>query len=235
MWSIETSGLTKRFSQRWVLRGIDLQVKAGEFVSLLGSNGAGKTTLIKILSTLMQPSGGVVKIAGLILGEEDEKIRQHVGLLSHSTYLYDELTAYENLLFYGKLRTIPTIVERTLQTLKDVGLSAFSHSRVRTFSSGMRKRLAIAKLLLAPPEVIFLDEPYAGLDREGIEMLNHWLMALNAEGRTIFMVTHNNDQARSLGARCLFLSQGKLTSPPLPSSSKGKGEGEFEERTTYVF
>jgi len=223
MWSIETSGLTKRFSQRWVLRGIDLQVHEGEFVSLFGSNGSGKTTLIKILSTLMQPSGGVAKIAGLTLGEEDEKIRQHVGLLSHSTYLYDELTAYENLLFYGKLRAIPAIEETALHALKEVGLATFSHSRVRTFSSGMRKRLGIAKLLLAPPEIIFLDEPYAGLDKEGIEMLNHWLVTLNVEGRTIFMVTHNDAQARSLGARCLFLSQGKLV------------PGEFKERTSYVF
>jgi heme exporter protein A len=214
-WAIETRGLTKRYGYRQVLCGIDLCVKPGEFLVLFGPNGAGKSTLIRILCTLTTPSSGVATVAGHDLTDDPDGVRANVGLISHSTYLYDDLTASENVRFYLRLHGVATMAHRINDVLKVTGLEHAMHQRVRTFSTGMKKRLCIAKVMAHPPRVLFLDEPYSGLDEAGIGMLNRFLLMLTAEGCTVFMVTHHREQGLATGDRILYLRGGRLcTEPP---------------------
>jgi len=213
-WAIETHGLTKRYGYRHALRSIDLRVNAGEFVVLLGPNGAGKSTLLRILCTLMKPSSGEGKVVGYDIAEEPDKVRAHIGLLAHSTYLYDDLTAAENLRFYLRMQGHAAIDQHAIEALKMTGLTHVMHNRVRTFSTGMKKRLSIAKLVAHPPRVLFLDEPYSGLDEQGIRMLNRFLLSLKTEGCTIFMVTHHREQGLATGDRVLYLDGGRLCTEP---------------------
>jgi heme exporter protein A len=214
-WAIETHDLAKRYGARQVLSGVDLCVKPGEFLVLFGPNGAGKSTLIRILCTLMKPSGGTAKVAGYDLTDDPDGVRAHIGLIGHSTYLYEDLTASENLRFYLRLRGVDAEERRIAEALTVTGLSRARSHRVRTFSTGMKKRLCIAKIVAHPPRVLFLDEPYSGLDEDGIRMLNRFLLTLKTEGCTVFMVTHHREQGLATGDRALYLDGGRLhTEPP---------------------
>jgi heme exporter protein A len=214
-WAIQTSDLTKRYGYRQVLSGIDLYVKAGEFLVLFGPNGAGKSTLIRILCTLMKPSGGTAKVAGCDIADDPDGVRANIGLIGHSSYLYEDLTAIENLRFYLQMHGVDAIEHRIAQALKVTGLERAMLNRVRTFSTGMKKRLCVAKIVARPPRVLFLDEPYSGLDDEGIRMLNRFLLSLKMEGCTVFMVTHHREQGLATGDRALYLEGGKLHAEPL--------------------
>jgi heme exporter protein A len=213
-WAIETRDLTKYFGYRQVLGGIDLSVKSGEFLVLFGPNGAGKSTLIRILCTLMKPSGGTAKVAGYDIADESDGVRSNIGLIGHSNYLYDDLTASENLRFYLRLHGADAIDHRVAEALEVTGLEGAMSNRVRTFSTGMQKRLCIAKSVAHPPRVLFLDEPYSGLDEEGIRMLNRFLLTLKMQGSTVFMVTHHREQGLATGDRALYLEGGKLRMKP---------------------
>jgi heme exporter protein A len=209
-WAIETRELTKRYGYRQVLHGIDLCVKPGEFVVLFGPNGAGKSTLIRILCTLMQPSGGMAKVAGYDIRDDPDGVRANIGVIGHSTYLYEDLTAIENLRFYLRLHDADAVEPRIAAAVKLTALERAMHHRVRTFSTGMKKRLCIARIVAHPPRVLFLDEPYSGLDEEGIRMLNRFLLTLKTEGCTVFMVTHHREQGLATGDRVLYLRDGRL-------------------------
>ena len=213
-WAIETQNLTKRYGPRIVLRGIDLCVNAGEFLALFGPNGAGKSTLIRILCTLMKPSSGTAKVAGHDVVDDPDGVRRNVGLLSPSTHLYDDLTAAENLRFYLCLRGADAIDLRLNDAFKAAGLDHAMDQRVRTFSTGMKKRLCIAKIMAYPPRVLFLDEPYSGLDEGGIRMLNRFLLGLKKDGCTVFMVTHYREQGLATADRAIFLDHGRLRPEP---------------------
>jgi heme exporter protein A len=213
-WAIETRDLTKRYGYRQVLSGVDLCVKPGEFLVLFGPNGAGKSTLIRILCTLMKPSGGTAKIAGYDIADEPDAVRAKIGLISHSSYLYEDLTAIENLRFYLRMHGVDATAGRIAEALQVTGLERAIFNRVRTFSTGMKKRLCIAKIVARPPRVLFLDEPYSGLDEEGIRMLNRFLLTLKTEGCTVFMVTHHREQGLATGDRALYLDAGKLCTEP---------------------
>jgi heme exporter protein A len=214
-WAIETYYLTKRYGYRPILSGVDLCVKPGEFVVLFGPNGAGKSTLIRILCTLMKPSGGTAKVAGYDIADDPDRVRTHIGLIGHSSYLYEDLTAVENLRFYLRMYGADTIERRIADALQVTGLERAISNRVRTFSTGMKKRLCIARIVAYPPRVLFLDEPYSGLDEDGIRMLNRFLLTLKTEGCTVFMVTHHREQGLATGDRALYLGAGKLwTEPP---------------------
>lgn len=221
-WAIETHGLTKRYGPRQVLRGIDLTVKRGEFLVLFGPNGAGKSTLIRILCTLMRPSGGTAKVADCDIAEDADGVRARIGLIAHSTHLYEDLTACENLRFYLRLRGASDVEHRIMEALKATGLERVLHSRVRTFSMGMKKRLCIAKIMAHPPPVLFLDEPYSGLDEQGIGMLNGFLRSLKTAECTIFMATHHREQGLATGERALYLYGGRLCSEPPPIGQMGQ-------------
>jgi heme exporter protein A len=213
-WAIETRDLTKYYGYRQVLGGIDLSVKAGEFLVLFGPNGAGKSTLIRILCTLMKPSGGTAKVAGYDIADESDGVRSNIGLIGHSNYLYDDLTAIENLRFYLRMHGVDAIEHRVAEALEVTGLEGAMSNRVRTFSTGMQKRLCIAKSVAHPPRVLFLDEPYSGLDEDGIRMLNRFLLTLKMRGSTVFMVTHHREQGLATGDRALYLEGGKLHMKP---------------------
>jgi heme exporter protein A len=219
-WAIEIHGLTKQYSYRPVLAGVDLCVKPGEFLVLFGPNGAGKSTLIRILCTLMKPSGGTAKVAGYNIADDPDGVRARIGLIGHSTYLYEDLTAIENMRFYLRMHGVDAVERRIAEAVQLTGLERSRSNRVRTFSTGMKKRLCIARIVAHPPPILFLDEPYSGLDEEGIRMLNRFLLSLKTEGCTVFMVTHHREQGLATGDRTLYLDGGKLRAwSPLPSGA----------------
>ena len=168
---IEVRGLVKSFGSKVALEGVDLDVAEGEFLTLVGPNGAGKTTLIRILATLTRPTEGSVRVAGYDLAGQGTGIRRRIGLASHQTLLYGDLSAEENLRFYGRMYEVPDLEERITALLQRVGLEHRRHDLVRTFSRGMQQRLSIARALLHDPAILLLDEPYTGLDQQAAEVL----------------------------------------------------------------
>jgi heme ABC exporter ATP-binding subunit CcmA len=207
-WSIETKALTKSFDERPVLRGVNLRIESGEHVALLGPNGAGKTTLIKILSTIMYPTSGKVMVCGLDAREKSEEVRRRIGVVSHSTYLYNNLTAFENLDFYRRLYDVP--VQRIGEVADMVGMKLRLHDRINTLSRGMQQRFSIARALLHNPGIMLLDEPETGLDQQAISLL--WEIFRSEKGgrRTLVLTTHNLERGLELADRFLILSGGKI-------------------------
>jgi heme ABC exporter ATP-binding subunit CcmA len=207
-WSIETKALTKSFDERPVLRGVNLRIESGEHVALLGPNGAGKTTLIKILSTIMYPTSGKVMVCGLDASEKSEEVRRRIGVVSHSTYLYNNLTAFENLDFYRRLYDVP--VERIGEVADMVGMKLRLHDRVNTLSRGMQQRFSIARALLHNPGIMLLDEPETGLDQQAISLLWEIFRSEKEGRRTLVLTTHNLERSLELADRFLILSRGKI-------------------------
>ena len=183
--------VTKRFGASSALQGIDLQLESGKCLGLVGPNGAGKTTLLKILSTLSAPSSGTVTIAGLDASRAAERIRPLLGVLSHRTFLYGHLTAFENLHFYGRLLGVVQLGERIGEVLETVGLATLGRQLVRTYSRGMQQRLAIARAILHRPRLLLLDEPYNALDGQAVDRLQELLRQLSREGHTVVISTHD--------------------------------------------
>ncbi len=207
---IEVHKLTKRFGLKTVLRGLDFHVESGEFVALLGPNGAGKTTFLRILATLSRPAFGEVRLAGYLLPQQAAAVRRRLGVVSHLPLLYGDLTAEENLRFYGKLYNVPGLELRTAEVLEMVGLLARRRDLVRTFSRGMQQRLAIGRAVLHDPEVLLLDEPHTGLDQDACVMLDQSLREVAARGRTVIMTSHDLARAADLAARFDVLSRGQI-------------------------
>ncbi|MEJ2413510.1 MAG: heme ABC exporter ATP-binding protein CcmA [Anaerolineales bacterium] len=201
--------LVKRFGPMTVLRELDFAVAEGEFVALLGPNGAGKTTLLRILATLSRPTSGLVRIASYQLAQAGPELRAHLGVVSHQPLLYGDLTARENLIFYGKLYGISQ--ERIQEVLALVGLGSRQDDLVRTYSRGMQQRLAIGRAILHNPKILLLDEPHTGLDQEAGEILDRVLQEVALEGRTVVMTSHDLVRAASLATRIDLLSRGKIT------------------------
>lgn len=207
---IEIRGLVKSFGHKAVLRGIDLEVTDGQFLTLVGPNGAGKTTLIRILATLSKATAGTVLIDGFDLADDSVDIRRHTGLVSHQTLLYGDLTPDENLRFYGRMYDVPDLEDRIGVVLRQVGLEGRRHDPVRTFSRGMQQRLSIARAILHQPSILLLDEPDTGLDQHAAEMLHELLASVGTEGRTVLMTTHNLERGLSMGDRVAILAGGRI-------------------------
>jgi heme exporter protein A len=218
---ISTRKLTKRFGHRAVLRGIDLEVAEGEFVGLLGPNGAGKTTLLRVLASLARPSAGAVNVAGNALPGQAAAVRRQIGVLSHHPLLYGDLSAEQNLAFFGRLYALADLDRRMAEALALVGLAARRRDVVRTFSRGMQQRLAIARALLHDPQVLLLDEPYTGLDQDASAMLDKVLAEVAGQGRTVLMTSHDLARAAALCTRFDVLVNGKLTAS-MPRSALEK-------------
>ena len=207
---IQINGLMKQYGFNPVLRGVNLHVQPGEFVTLVGPNGASKSTLMRIVATLLKPTAGEVKIGGWLMPQFSSRVRRHIGLVSHQTLLYGDLTAAENLLFFAKLYQLDNSQERVTQALKRVGLAARERDAVRTFSRGMMQRLTLARATLHEPDVLLLDEPYTGLDQDASTLLDSLLQREAANGRTILMITHDLVHGLNLCDRIAILSRGKI-------------------------
>src|SRR5512144_2709408 len=202
--------LVKRFGMKTVLSGLDFDVQPGEFVALLGPNGAGKTTFLRILASLSRPTLGEVSIAGYSLPGQASAVRRRLGIVSHLPLLYGDLTAEENLRFYGRMYSVPQADKRITEVLELVGLSSRRRDLVRTFSRGMQQRLAIGRAVLHDPEVMLFDEPYTGLDQDASTMLDDLLRTVAAQGRTIVMTSHDLARAQDVATRFDILSRGVI-------------------------
>lgn len=208
---IEVKKLVKRFGLKTVLCGLDFQVKEGEFVALLGPNGAGKTTFLRILASLARPSLGEIRIAGYRLPAQAAAIRRRLGVVSHMPLLYGDLTAEENLIFFGRMYDVPRLAQRIDEVLELVGLTARRRDLLRTFSRGMQQRLAIGRAVLHNPEVMLFDEPHTGLDQDACDMLDKILRDVAARGRTVVMTSHDLARVEDLASRFDVLSRGVIT------------------------
>lgn len=207
---IEVRGLTKIFGVNAVLRGLDLTVERGQFLTLLGPNGSGKTTLLRILGALARPTGGIVQIGGWDLPREADYVRAQLGVVSHLPLLYDTLSAEENLVFFARLYDLSDRQARIENVLRRVGLWRRARDEVRTYSRGMQQRLAIARAILHDPAVLLLDEPYTGLDQDAAALLDDLLREVAVAGRTVIMTTHDLRRGHTLADRVAILSRGKI-------------------------
>ena len=207
---IEITNVTKEYGLTPVLRGVNLQVEAGKFTTLVGANGAGKTTLLRSVATLAKASGGSVKVGGWQLPDYADKVRQHIGLVSHQSLLYGDLSAEQNLTFFAKLYGLQDGAERVQAVLKQVGLQVRQRDAVRTYSRGMVQRLTIARATLHQPDVLLLDEPYTGLDQEAAFLLDELLLREKTAGRTILLITHNLQRGLHLADEVAILHKGKI-------------------------
>ena len=208
--AIQVQGLTKTFSNHPALRELDLEVGQGESVVIFGPNGAGKTTLIKVLATILNPSSGRILVDGLSLKNSAEEIRRRIGVVTHQTFLYNNLTACENLEFYSRMYDVPAYKERIHEVIALVGMTARRYDRVDTLSRGMQQRISIARSLLHKPSIMLLDEPETGLDQQAISMLWEALQAGGDGKRTTILTTHNLERGLELGDRLLILAGGKI-------------------------
>ncbi len=206
--AIDVSGLTKSFGERPALRGIDLQVAQGERLVIFGPNGAGKTTLVKTLSTLLKPSSGRIFLEGMDIRSKPSQIRSRLSLVSHQTFLYDDLTVYENLKFYGRMYDVPALNERIGELVTWLQVESRLYDRVGTLSHGLQQRVTIARAVLHNPSILFLDEPEIGLDQQASLAIGD---IMKADGRrTVVMTTHNLERGLELGREILILNKGKV-------------------------
>ena len=209
-YDIQAEGLKKSFGNFDALRGVDLHVKRGEFMTLFGPNGAGKTTLIKLLATLTSPTSGTLSVYGYDVRKDVNNIRSVIGVISHDPYLYENLSAFENIKFFGTLYGLDDVDNRARSVIKQVGLEKRMNDLVRTFSRGMKQRLTVARAIVHEPKILLLDEPYTGLDQHGAQIFGEMLSDLKSQRRTILMTTHNIDEGLELSDRIGILAKGKI-------------------------
>lgn len=195
---IETENLTKKFGDTLAVDRLNLNVKEGEVFGFLGPNGAGKTTTVRMLTSLIGPTGGTALVNGHRLGEEDTEIRRSVGVLTETPGMYDNLSAEFNLEIYARLYEVQDPKGQVEKYLHMLGLWDRRLDAAGTFSKGMKQKLAIARALLHEPKILFLDEPTSALDPEAAMLVRDFIMELRKEGRTIFLCTHNLDEADRL-------------------------------------
>jgi heme exporter protein A len=208
---LEAKGLTRRFGARVALDRLDLAVAAGEAIAIFGPNGAGKSTLCRLLTSTLKPTSGTLRVAGHDPRRQELTVKRMFGVVSHHTFLYDALSARENLLFFARLCGVADPAARVEAMLRTVGLSDRGDDPVRGFSRGMQQRIALSRALLHEPEILLLDEPFTGLDPQATRWLESTIAGLRAAGTTILMVTHDPARGLALTDRWILLSRGRLT------------------------
>ncbi len=228
-YDIKAEGLMKSFGPVEALRGVDLGVRKGEFYTLFGPNGAGKTTFIKILSTLAKPSSGRLTVAGLDAVKDPDGVRAATGVLSHDPFLYENLSAFENIKFFGIMYGVHDADGRAGELIDRVGLGKRMHDLVRNFSRGMKQRLAVARAIVHDPSILLLDEPYTGLDQHGAGVFGEMLSMLKSDGRTILMTTHNIEEGLGRSDRIGILAGGRMV-----YESPGEGVDREAFRGIYI-
>ena len=195
---IKTEELTKEFEKKIAVKGLNLDIHEGEVFGFLGPNGAGKTTTIRMLASLIGPTHGSATVNGYRIGYEDKQIRSTVGVLTETPGMYDNLSAEQNLRIFAELYDIQDVSGQVEKYLKMLDLWGRRNDSAGTLSKGMKQKLAIARALVHEPRILFLDEPTAGLDPEAAHMLRDFIAELRTQGRTIFLCTHNLDEADRL-------------------------------------
>ncbi|MDZ7374122.1 MAG: heme ABC exporter ATP-binding protein CcmA [candidate division KSB1 bacterium] len=207
---VEVRSLTKVYGTRYALREVSFQARAGRVLGVFGPNGAGKSTLIRILAGQTRPTSGQVFLLGKRSDASGPELRRHVGVIGHHTYLYEELTALENLRFYARMYGLRFQERELLTALAKVGLEERAHEPVRAFSRGMLQRLALARATLHDPSILLLDEPYTGLDQSASALLDELLKEMRGTGRTILVVTHDVERGLELVDDVLVLVRGRV-------------------------
>lgn len=207
---LEAQGLEKRIGVKQVLSGLDLELRQGRFLTIFGPNGAGKSTFLRVAAGLISPSGGRLKVFGLDPAEEGVAYRRRLGFLSHASFLYDNLTAAENLRFYAELYGLKNSAPTVAGLLEEAGLSLFANDTVRGFSRGMVQRLAIARAIIHSPDLLFLDEPYTGLDQSAALILNGVLTRFKGQGKTVIMVSHNFAEGLTPADEVAVIARGRV-------------------------
>lgn len=200
--------IDKKYGGLYALRRVSFEVAPGECVVLAGRNGSGKTTLLRIAAQLVRPTSGEVSFPTASSENQSRKIR--AGFVAHATMVYDELTAEENLLLFARLEGMPDPQRRAESLLEDVGLSRRRDSLVRTFSRGMRQRMAIARALVHEPSLLLLDEPATGLDPQGAQWLAETLRRLQGNGYTMLMSLHGESELSAMASRAIRLDAGAI-------------------------
>ena len=228
--ALEVRDLSRTFGARKALDRVSFDLPKGAFLSIFGPNGAGKSTLLKVLSTLTVPSKGTAHVLGLDVVQGAVELRERMGFISHNPLLYPDLSAEENLEFFAELYCLEKPKERISELLTAVELDHRRLDLVRTFSRGMIQRLSIARALLHEPEVLFLDEPYSGLDPHAMDILDG-LIASVREQHTFVMVSHDLAKGLELCSHALILSKGKVV---LFEDKEFIDEDEFGDRKSVV-
>ena len=207
--TIEARDLGKTFGlHQYALRHVDLVVRPGTRVAIFGPNGAGKTTLLKLMGGLLRPSEGWLRVGGVAPSDPGPgaRARALLGILSHQTYLYDELTPTENLLLYGRLYGLLDLRRRVAEALDGVGMAVSSRRPLRHLSRGMQQKVQIAAILLHEPELLILDEPFSGLDPVNRSLIIEIMKELSSRGTTLILSTHLMDQVQALCERIILVS-----------------------------
>lgn len=206
--ALEVDAVWKYYGDFPALRDIVLSVESGSTVALLGRNGAGKTTLLRILAGLSKPSKGTVHVNGA--DARLESTRRRIGVLGHGISLYDELSAIENLLLFGRLYGLPDPTKRAEEMLERTGLDRVRDGLVREFSRGMRQRLAVARVFMHDPDLLLLDEPFTALDDRAIAVLHSLLAEIHQKGGTVVMSTHQLREALELATHVTLIQRGQI-------------------------
>jgi len=226
---IETENLAKIFRGNVrAVDGISIEVRKGEIFGLLGPNGAGKSTLIRLLCTLTRPTSGTATVSGFDVVKEANDVRKHIGLVAEKMIMYNHLTAYENLMLFGKLHDIPNEIldKRIDEMLELVQMSKWRNTRVSDFSTGMRQKINVIRGLIHMPEILFLDEPTLGLDPQSSFDIRELIKRLKKEqGITMILTTHDMDEADMLSDRIALIALGKIAALDTPSELKKKVSG----------
>jgi heme exporter protein A len=204
--AIEAENLARRYGRRWALAGVSFTVPVGAVMMVAGRNGSGKSTLLRVLATAIRPDGGRARVGGFDVVAERDDIRRRAALLSHASYLYESLTARENLEVLARLTGRAGVDE----ALERVGLKARAEDPVHTFSAGMRKRLSFARVLLQKPEIAFLDEPFGQLDPEGFTLVEEVVADLRGHGATVIIATHQLERVERFADMAISLEGGRL-------------------------
>jgi heme exporter protein A len=230
--AVVATDVRKTYEFKPVLRGVSLTVHSGATVALLGPNGAGKTTLLRILATLAHPSAGAVTIDGLDLRRGAQAIRQCIGYLGHQPLLYEELSAEENLDFFARMYGVQNRQTRVSALLERVGLRLKAKDRARDLSRGQTQRLALARALLHEPSLLLLDEPDAGLDEQGIALLEAILRERTVAGLTTILTTHDLAWGLRVADRAVALVSGRVTYDGTAALSSDEARTAFHWRET---
>jgi ABC-2 type transport system ATP-binding protein len=223
-YAITVQGLTKRYEDVTAVDHISFEVKEGEIFGFLGPNGAGKTTTIRILTCLIKPDGGKAFVAGFDVLKDPIKVKQRIGVVPEISNVYVDLTAWENLVLIGKLYGMPMqkVRENATNLLKEFGLYEVKDKLARAFSKGMRQKLLLCMALVNDPEILFLDEPTSGLDVESARILREKIISYNREGKTVFLSTHNMEEANQLCHRIAVINHGRIAAIDTPENLRAQ-------------